>query len=158
MNSKYFTNRNHSVRYYSVILILISILVLTACQTNAADKESILEEKVSEVLLQSSVAWDGTPYTAYPKGQPELTVLKITIPANSELDWHKHPMPNAAYVASGELTVIRGDNEKTVTLKAGEVLPEIVDVRHRGFTGDKAVELIVLYAGTEGMPTAVAEE
>jgi hypothetical protein len=56
--------------------------------------------------------------------------------------------------AAGELTVIREDNSQTATRKQGEVLPELVNVRHRGFTGDSPVELIVFYAGTAGMPTA----
>lgn len=37
-------------------------------------------------------------------------------------------------------------------MKPGDVLPEIVDRQHRGMTGDSAVELVVFYAGTPGLP------
>jgi quercetin dioxygenase-like cupin family protein len=106
----------------------------------------------SETLLRSRASWDGAPYTAYPAGQPELSVLKITIPPHTQLKWHTHPMPNAAYVLSGELTVERKEGGKTQHFTAGQVVAEMVDALHRGVTGDAPVTLIVFYAGIEGMP------
>jgi hypothetical protein len=61
----------------------------------------------SETLLRSGSSWDGEPYKSYPSGQPELSVLKITLAPHTELEWHSHPMPNAAYIVSGELTLER---------------------------------------------------
>jgi quercetin dioxygenase-like cupin family protein len=105
-----------------------------------------------ETLLRTSASWDGAEYHGYPPGPAELTVLKITIPPHTTLPWHKHPMPNAAYVISGELTVEKAEGGKTRHIVAGEVLPEMVDTRHRGLTGDAPVVLIVFYAGVKGMP------
>lgn len=78
-----------------------------------------------ETLLRASSAWDKTPYVSYPEGTPELTVVKVTVPAHGNLAWHLHPMPNAAYVASGEITVEdeRGNKQH---FSAGEVIPETV--------------------------------
>jgi quercetin dioxygenase-like cupin family protein len=104
-----------------------------------------------ETLLKTTKSWDGTPYKGYPSGAPQLSVLKIEIPAHSVLPWHTHPMPNAGYVVSGEITVEKKDGEKQ-TVTAGQVLPETVGSVHRGVTGDSPVTLIVFYAGTEGMP------
>ena len=106
----------------------------------------------SETLLQSRSSWDGEPYTAYPAGQPELSVLKITIPPHTQLKWHTHPMPNAGYILSGELTLERKEDGKRQHFSAGQVVPEMVDAFHRGVTGDAPVTLIVFYAGIEGMP------
>ncbi|WP_373568718.1 cupin domain-containing protein [Pseudomonas sp. efr-133-TYG-103a] len=106
----------------------------------------------SRVLLKSTTSWEGSAYQAYPAGQPELTVMRINIPANTSLKWHQHPMPNAAYVVSGQLRVETRDGGKSIMLKPGDVLPEIVDRQHRGVTGDSAVELVVFYAGTPGLP------
>ena len=50
-------------------------------------------------------SWDGTPYAAYPSAQPQVTVLKITVPPHTALAWHQHPMISAAYVLSGQLMV-----------------------------------------------------
>jgi hypothetical protein len=44
-------------------------------------------------------------YKSYPQGQPELTTVRIVIPADSSLPWHTHDMPKAAYLLSGQLTV-----------------------------------------------------
>ena len=104
-----------------------------------------------ETLLKTDKSWDGTPYKAYPSGPPQLSVLKIELPAHAVLPWHTHPMPNAGYVVSGEITVEKKDGEKQ-TVRAGQVLPETVGSVHRGVVGDSPVTLIVFYAGTEGMP------
>lgn len=110
-----------------------------------------------ETLLQTTKAWDGEVYKTYPSGKPQLSVLKITIPAHTQMDWHEHPVPNAAYVLSGELTVEKKDGTKK-NLKAGEVLAELVNEVHRGVAGDQDVVLIVFYAGAVGVPLAKAAQ
>lgn len=103
-------------------------------------------------LLKTDSSWEGTPYTAYPAGAPELSLLKITIPANTALDWHQHPMPNAAYILSGELTIETRDLAHRKVFRAGDVVAETVGRQHRGITGAAPVELLVFYAGSPGMP------
>jgi quercetin dioxygenase-like cupin family protein len=105
----------------------------------------------SEVLTQTTKSWDGAEYSTYPKDQPQLSVLKITIPANTTMKWHTHPVPNAAYVLSGEITVETQAGVKRHFV-AGQVIPETVNTVHRGVTGKDAVQLIVFYAGTVSMP------
>lgn len=129
----------------------IAMLVVMLVQQGSAFAEDRPTVQ-SETLLQSSSSWDGKPYTAYPAGRPELSVLKITIPPHTELKWHTHPMPNAAYILSGELTLQRKKDGKQQHVSAGQVVPEMVNALHRGVTGDLPVTLIVFYAGTEGMP------
>lgn len=109
----------------------------------------------SETLLQAGQSWDGTAYESYPSGTPQLTLLRLTIPAHSTLPWHVHPMPNAAYVMSGTLTVeTRSGKQRRIT--SGDVLAESVDVVHRGATEDEEVVLLVFYAGTPGMALSEA--
>ena len=84
-----------------------------------------------ETLIQSTSSWDGTPYTAYPAGQPQITILKITIPPYSTMKWHSHPMPNAGYILSGELTIEKKDGTKKHFV-AGQAVSETVDSVHRG--------------------------
>jgi quercetin dioxygenase-like cupin family protein len=124
-----------------------SLLLLVASPNLFATNQPQVEE-----LLRSRASWDGTTYKAYPGGQPEVTLLKIAIPANTTLDWHSHPIPNAGYVLSGELTLQARDSDLQRTLRAGDAIAEMVDRQHRGLTGDLPVELIVFYAGAEGLP------
>lgn len=128
------------------LLIAVAGLITLGCSNT--DKKNGIEK---EVLLQSSSSWDGTPYASYPQGSPELTLLKLKIPANTELKWHTHPIPNAAYILTGELTVEARDSGQTRVLKQGQTLAEMVDTVHRGKTGDNPVELIVFYAGSQGI-------
>jgi quercetin dioxygenase-like cupin family protein len=119
------------------------------CLITAANAQSTIQ---SETLLSSTSSWDGVPYQAYSSGQPQLSVLKITIPPHTQMKWHTHPMPNAAYVVSGELTVEKKEGGAKRLLTAGQVLPEMVNTLHRGISGDAPVVLIVFYAGVKGMP------
>jgi quercetin dioxygenase-like cupin family protein len=105
-----------------------------------------------ETLMRTGASWDGVPYTSYPGGAPEITVLQITVAPHSALAWHTHPMPNAAYVLSGEITVEKKSTGEKKLITKGQVLPEMVNALHRGVTGDAPVVLIVFYAGTKGMP------
>jgi quercetin dioxygenase-like cupin family protein len=133
---------------------LLFCLVASCNGVNAQDHPAIR----TETLLKTTSSWDGTPYVSYPQAQPELTVLKITIPAHTRMTWHEHPMPNAGYVVSGRLTVEKKTNGEKRVLTAGQVLPEMVDALHRGTTGDTPVVLIVFYAGTPGMPLSIPEK
>jgi hypothetical protein len=58
-----------------------------------------------EQILQTTQSWDGQNYQGYPTGQPQLTVLRITIPPNTSLHWHQHPVISVGYVLSGHLTI-----------------------------------------------------
>jgi quercetin dioxygenase-like cupin family protein len=122
-------------------------LALQGCSNSAST--AAIERKV---LLQSSASWDSTPYTHYPYAEPQLSVLKLKIPANTQLPWHRHAMPNAAYVLSGELTIESKESGQVRRVKQGEAVAEMVNITHRGVTGEEPVELIVFYAGSEGIP------
>jgi len=133
-----------------MLSLAISLFILTAYAQEKTNPES----QVSTVLLRTDHSWDGVKYSSYPAGQPELTVLKIDIPPHTALPWHKHPMPNSAYVISGTLHVESKDGKHKITLHSGDVLPEMVGTVHRGWTEEGAVQLIVFYAGVKDMPTA----
>jgi quercetin dioxygenase-like cupin family protein len=134
---------------YLVLFLAAGSLSLPA----EAQRNPQIVRQLATVLLRSDRSWDGSKYRAYPKGSPELTILKIDIPAHTALPWHTHPMPNAAYVISGTLHVQTRNGAKEITLTAGDVLPETVGIIHRGWTEESPVQLIVFYAGVKNMPT-----
>ena len=128
-------------------LLLASPLLCFAAGKNASSATQV------ETLIQSTSSWDGTPYKAYPAGQPQITVLKITIPPRTTLKWHSHPMPNAGYILSGELTIEKKDGSEKHFV-AGQAVSETVDSIHRGITGAEPLVLIVFYPGTPGLPVS----
>lgn len=106
-----------------------------------------------ETLIQSTSSWDGTPYKAYPPGQPQITVLRITLPPHTTMAWHSHPMPIAGYILSGELTIEKRDGT-TKQFVAGQAVAETIESIHRGTTGATPVVVIAFCPGTPGVPVS----
>ena len=105
----------------------------------------------TEILVQGTSAWDGTAYERYPSGQPELSVLRIAIPAHKELPWHTHPMPNATHVISGSITLEHRATGMKRTIRPGDTLIEWMNEEHRGVTGDEPCVVVNFYAGSRGL-------
>ncbi|MBN1473412.1 MAG: cupin domain-containing protein [Syntrophaceae bacterium] len=135
-------------KYSLTLLVCLSLFLINACATN-------LKNVDVETLAKSTVSWDGNTLPDYPRGRPEITILRIKIPAGATLEMHKHPVINAGLMLSGELTVITEKNE-TLHLKAGDSIIEVVDKWHYGKNeGSKTAEIIVFYAGIVNQPITV---
>ena len=103
----------------------------------------------SETVIKSNVYWNQEPIKAIHIEQPQVTILKITIPTGEKLSMHKHPMLNVGYMIKGELTVYseKGD---VLVLKAGDPIVELVDTWHYGEnTGAEDVVIVVTYVGNK---------
>ena len=95
---------------------------------------------------------------SYPKGQPEITILKVIIPPKTKLPVHEHPVINAGILTKGVLTVITKD-KKVLQMKAGDSISEVVKTWHHGENqGDEPAEIIVFYAGIKGAPITIKEK
>lgn len=115
--------------------------------TASAEKTGI----ETQVLAKTTNSWDGNTLPEYPSGQSEITVLRIKIPPGAKLPLHLHPVINAGFLVSGELTVITEKGDK-LNLRAGEAIVEVVDTWHYGYNeGDQTAEIVVFYAGAYGM-------
>ena len=134
------------------LAVLVTVTFAFALLRVATAQENNQRAVQSETLLRTGSSWNGEPYKSYPSGQPELSILKITLAPHTELEWHSHPIPNAAYILSGELTLERKKDGRKQHFTAGQAVSETVDTLHRGLTGDETVELIVFYAGGPGVP------
>ena len=110
-----------------------------------------------DVLIKSGTSWDGSKLPLYTEGKPEITILRIKIPPKVQLPLHKHPVINAGVMLKGELTVVTEKKEK-LQLKAGDAIVEVVDKWHYGKNeGNETAEIIVIYAGVEGLPITIKE-
>ena len=108
-------------------------------------------------LTKTTRSWDGERLPAYPAGQPEVTILQIEIPPGARLEPHVHPVINAGILTKGALTVVTSDG-RTLQLKAGDPIVEVVNTRHYGFNpGAEPAEIVVFYAGEQGKPVTVKE-
>jgi len=110
---------------------------------------------VVEQLAKSTRSWNGETLPDYPSGRPEITILRIKVPAGAKLDMHKHPVINGGVLLKGELAVITED-DKILHLKAGDSIIEVVNKNHYGKNeGSEEAEIIVFYAGEEGKPITI---
>lgn len=126
---------------------ILWVLLLCSSVVWAADEQTVRVEK----LLATQKSWDGSVLPSYPVTQPELTVLRITVPPHAALDWHRHPVINVAYLLAGSLLVEKQSTGQKITIRAGDVLPELVNTMHRGINpGDEPAVILVFYAGEVG--------
>ena len=133
------------------IVLGICIVLFLSINVWAEDANNI----VVDTLAKSSSSWDGEVLPDYPKGKPEVTILRIKIPAGAKLEMHNHPVINAGVLLAGELTVVKEDN-KTLHLKAGDSIVEIVNKNHYGKNeGTETAEVIVFYAGVVNKSTTL---
>ncbi len=135
-----------------VIVVLAGISFIPALAQNQSNHA---ESGHREIVLETTKSWNGTAYTHYPTGQPELTTIKLTLAPHTALPWHTHPFPNSVYVLSGTLTLRDRDDGKTLVVHQGQAVGESVDVVHRGESGDEPTVLLITYAGTPGVPTSI---
>ncbi len=108
-----------------------------------------------ETLAKSTKQWDGDLLPRYPSTQPEVTVMRITIPSGVTLPLHTHPVINAAIVIQGKLQLSLQDGTKNL-FKKGDVLIEVVNTVHKGKSlGPEDLVVLVFYAGTKDLSTTM---
>jgi len=142
------------------VLATLSIVFLlqSGCAMVRTSQDANEASVVSRELVKTTRSWDGKSLPAYPQNQPEVTILRISIPAGARLETHSHPVINAGVLLSGQLTVLTRDG-KTLHLTAGDPIVEVVNTVHYGINqGEVPAEIVVFYAGTIGAPITVVEK
>ncbi|MBI1246668.1 cupin domain-containing protein [bacterium] len=134
-------------RFTKYLLLSLGLVVIGSLGVAWAHEDGVL--KVT-VLAKSTKSWDDKLLPAYPAGQPEITILRIVIPAGEKTPLHTHSVINAGVLLRGEL-VVHMEGGLSKTLKAGDALIELVNKPHWGQNDGKVdAEIIVFYAGVEG--------
>jgi quercetin dioxygenase-like cupin family protein len=107
----------------------------------------------ADVLLDTQTSWDGGAL-AYPAGKAQITSVMLHIEPGEEPPFHCHPVPTMGYLLRGTLDVEteRGD---TVRLEKSSAVVEVMNTLHRGRAVAGPVDIVVFYAGAEGIPTTV---
>lgn len=141
-----------------LLLFLVSITIFATLFQLDNFKLSAKQKVEVEVLEETTSSWDNTPLPNYPDTEAKITILHITIPPNTRVPMHKHPVINAGVLLEGQLTVVREDG-KTKQFAAGDSIVELVDSWHYGKNeGTKPAEVIVFYAGTPDTPLTIKKD
>ena len=139
-------------RVVQAIVALVGISSVPALAQNQSDHS---QSGQREIVVATTSSWNGTAYTHYPTGEPQLTTIRLTLAPHTVLPWHTHPFSNSVYVLSGTLTLRDRDDGKTLVVHQGQAVGESVGVVHRGESGNKPTVLLITYAGTPGVPTSI---
>lgn len=141
-----------------VLAVLFVVLLLPPALASARSNSATNEAPpVVTELVRSAQSWDGELLPAYPQGQSEVTILRISIPAGTKLEMHHHTVINAGVLISGQLTVV-AEAGKTLQLQAGDPIVEVVNTWHYGINqGQEPAEIIVFYAGVVDTPITIIE-
>lgn len=136
---------------------IASACLLAALGTNLAPAQDVgkknnAEEVMVEVLAETSCSWDGAMLPNYPTTTPKITILRYKFPAHQRLSLHTHSIINCGAMLKGELTIVTKDGRER-TFKKGDAVMEMIGTVHYGENrGDEDAEVIMFYAGTEGLP------
>ena len=107
----------------------------------------------ADVLLETHNSWDGGAL-AYPAGKAQVTSVILHIEPGEVLPFHCHPVPTMGYLLRGTLEVETEQGDK-VRVEKGDAVVEVMNTLHRGLAIGGPVDIVVFYAGAEGVPTTV---
>ena len=106
-------------------------------------------------LICTSQSWDGAILPDFPKGKPELRVIRLDFPIGAQTGWHHHTVVNYGIVQQGELTIVCQDGSEK-TFREGEALVEVIGTIHRGENrGPKPVILNMFYFSSPGQEITI---
>ncbi|WP_299008427.1 cupin domain-containing protein [uncultured Shewanella sp.] len=128
----------------------------TAENHHESNIKVINQSDYADLLIKTDKSWDGALLPDYSTKEPQITVIRLTIPPKSQLPIHQHPSITVAYLLKGEFTAILEDNSKKIELKAGKVEVEVVNTWHYGINySDDPAELLIVYIGSKNVPLTI---
>jgi quercetin dioxygenase-like cupin family protein len=135
---------------FFLTLILLAFFSLTA--------RSQYSGLIIKELLRTDTTSIGQEIT-YPEfADPEVTMLKITIPPGKSTGWHKHNFPVFAYDVKGTLTVELEDHRE-IHFKEESTFAEMRETYHNGTNmEDSDLVLIAIYMGGKGQKLSIMKE
>lgn len=137
------------------ILLLLVAASLALGRATAAENGAYSRTVAVTPLLKTQTDGAGRRLTYPTSGDAEVTVVHVEIPAGTQSNWHKHPVPCFAYMLEGELQVELAGGEVR-TFKAGEAFAEVTELLHNGINRtNKPAKLVMFVVGTVGQPYAV---
>jgi quercetin dioxygenase-like cupin family protein len=131
--------RKYFMRVFKILALLFLNFFITAAY--------------ADVLLETSSTWEGGKII-YPKGEPEITSVILTVDEGEVTPFHCHPVPTLGYILQGSLEVETKSGKK-VRFNKGESVVEVMRTVHRGHAINGPVEVVVFYVGEQSTPNTV---
>ena len=140
-----------TMKGFGPVILLFSGLLLTV-KSLADETLGAMNSITAEVLIKADASWNGHPLPPYSAGDPEISIVRVTIPAGSSLPLHIHPYATAGVLLQGRLEV-RTPGGETLEVHPGDGVIELINQPHAGAnTGTEDAVILVVYAGIKGQP------
>ena|SRR5690606_4582211 len=139
-----------------VMLALVVLALVSWWQLAARSPQRTSAGVAYNEVVRASNAWDGSPLPAYPQGRPELTVERLTIPPRERAALPYPVVPAVGVALDGALAVYREDSSFRV-LGEGQAFALVESGQYVENRGRAPVNVLVFYAGAEGMTLARSE-
>ncbi len=138
------------------LLISLTVgLVFSIIGCSSKKNMSANAKPVVETLLSATESWSGDSYS-YPKGQAQMTLLRITAPVGFRTPVHTHPQPSVAYVVKGKLDcVVTEINTKVFSAGDSFATTSGETPHYCESIGNEPAVVFVAYAVVEGEPVTV---
>ena len=103
-----------------------------------------------QTLTRSDRSWNGALLPPLSAAQPEVHVLRMTIPPGVTLKLHQHPVIHAGVLLQGRLRLETKDGA-TKLLESGQAVIEVVNDEHRSVSlGPDPAVLLIVFVGPLG--------
>ncbi len=141
-----------------IVAIIAGIAVFSGALTLAqtAGDDALPKGFKTTPVIKSALTRGGMKF-AYPNtDKPEIVVVIGELEAGGQTALHQHPVPTVVYVLEGTITV-QSQGGPAAEYKAGQAFVEDIKQTHQAFNKTRtAAKILVVYAGEEGKPTAIA--
>lgn len=136
---------------------LLLFVLISQCLFAESTPQYNQDIKIEKVLKTDTTSI-GQKIEYLSTNNPEVTMLKVTIPPGKETGWHKHAFPVFAYVIDGTLSVEFKVGKKREFTK-GASFAEVINTFHNGRNeGKEDLVLLAIYLGEKDKPLSVKEE
>lgn len=130
------------------IIIIFFVFLFSVCSYGT--------EEHKESLLKSSYSWEGTPYEHYPVGNPQLSLLKVSLNPKEVLNWHMHPCISVVHMIKGSVTLTIKDKGIEKTFNEGDSFSDTVNIVHKGKAGSDGAVMLVFFACNKEKPLTIS--
>lgn len=104
----------------------------------------------AQSLLSSGTNVTGETIRYPTEGAAKVDAAIVSIAPGMQTGWHRHGVPNFAYILSGEITVDYGEKGKR-TYKTGDGFLEAMNWSHNGHNSStEPTRILVVYMTAEG--------
>lgn len=140
-NYRYVTSEPSMRLYFLLCVLAVSILRATAASPNSIATVPLAETRTTDTGQLLNVP-------AY----PTVIVTQTTTAPGARTPTHKHPYPRYVYVTDGTLTVVNETTRRSLEVRKGGFLSEMVNTWHHGENRGKIpVRLIAIDQVPEGV-------